>query len=101
MYDKRGTHEGFIRGAIAFTDETQLHFREFVDVEFSIERIMYVYQYQDVNANLIFRYDNSGHHQHSNLQNFPHHKHLGNENKIINASIPNLLSVLHEIEETI
>ena len=31
-YDKRGTHEGFMRGEIYFVDASVLHLREFVDV---------------------------------------------------------------------
>ncbi|MDM8531621.1 hypothetical protein QUF63_10655 [Anaerolineales bacterium HSG25] len=32
-YDKRATHEGFIRGELYFVDGSELHIREFVDVE--------------------------------------------------------------------
>ena len=46
-YEKRGTHEGFIRGEITLVDESVLHVREFVDVELTVERLLYVYQYMD------------------------------------------------------
>ena len=31
-YDKRGTHEGYIRGELYFVDASVLHVREFVAV---------------------------------------------------------------------
>ena len=73
-YDKRGTYEGFIRGEIYFVDGSILHFREFVDVEISVERLMYTYHYVDVSEMLIFRYDNTGHHKKLDLPTYPHHK---------------------------
>jgi hypothetical protein len=57
-YDKRSTHEEFIRGEIYFVDGSVLHLREFVDVETTVERLLYVYQYMDARQQLQFRYDN-------------------------------------------
>ena len=62
-YDKRGSHEGFIRGEVYFVDNSTLHLREFVDVETGIERLTYVYQYMNPAGKLVFRYDNTGHHK--------------------------------------
>ncbi len=42
-YDKRGRHEGFIRGELYFVDGSTLHLREFVDVDDGIDRFTYVY----------------------------------------------------------
>jgi len=97
-YDKRGTHEGFIRGEIYFIDDSALHLREFVDVEGSIERMMYVYHYLDESNNLIFRYDNTGHHRKLKLPSYPHHKHESSEENVIATSAPELALVLNEIE---
>ncbi|MGH7453681.1 MAG: hypothetical protein ACRENG_20195 [bacterium] len=44
-YDKRGTHERFVRGEVYFVDGSMLHIREFVDVEITIDRLMYTYHY--------------------------------------------------------
>ncbi|MBC8184911.1 hypothetical protein H8E88_27785 [candidate division KSB1 bacterium] len=96
-YDKRGTHEGFIRGEIYLLDGSILHFREFIDVETLINRLLYVYHYVDSSKKLIFRYDNTGHHKKLNLATFPHHKHEGSENKIISSTAPTLRGVLNEI----
>ncbi|HAC65599.1 MAG TPA: hypothetical protein DCF68_19230 [Cyanothece sp. UBA12306] len=97
--DKRGLYEGFIKGKINFKDNSLLHFREFVYVEISIDRKMYTYQYMDEQNNLIFRYDNTEHHRKLNLPTFPHHKHDGNENNVIQSNAPFLAEVLKEIKE--
>lgn len=97
-HDKRGSHQGYIRGEIYFRDDSILHLREFVDVEFIIERLMYVYQYVDSSESLIFRYDNTGHHKKLNLPSYPHHKHVGHEGQVIASSTPDLADILAEIE---
>jgi hypothetical protein len=66
-FDKRGTYEGFIRGEVYLVDGSTLHLREFVDVELNVERLTYVYQYMASTKQLIFRYDNTGHHRKLNL----------------------------------
>ena len=43
-YDKRGTYEGFIRGELYFVDGSVLHFREAVDSELAIDRLMVTVQ---------------------------------------------------------
>jgi hypothetical protein len=47
-----------LRGIVYFQDGTILHIREFVDVELSIDRGKYSYQYMDQDDRLIFRYEN-------------------------------------------
>jgi len=99
-YDKRGAHEGFIRGELTFSDGSTLHLREFVDVKSTVDRLMYAYQYMDADDNLVFRYDNSGHHRELNLPTYPHHKHDGSQHNIISSSAPYLNEVLAEIEDS-
>lgn len=94
-YDKRSSYIGFIRARLYFVDGAVLHFREFVNVQHDIERYMYVYQYQKADGTLVFRYDNTPHFP--NLFNFPHHKHIGSEVNVLEASPPDLKSVLVEI----
>jgi len=96
--ETRGESEGFIRGIINLTDGSLLYLREFVNVETSISREMYSYQYMDASNNLIFRYDNVEHHKKLNLPNYPHHKHDGNEENVISSNAPMLADVLNEIE---
>ena len=97
-YEKRGTHEGFIRGEFNFVDGSTLHLREFVDVEITADRLMYAYQFNDSSKNLVFRYDNTGHHKKLGLSTYPHHKHNGGENNVIPSVAPDLAIVLQEIE---
>ncbi len=97
-YDKRGTYEGFIRGELYLVDGSVLHLREFVDVETTIDRLMYVYQYMDAAKALVFRYDNTGHHKKLNLPTYPHHKHEGSEDNVVASTAPILADVLKEVE---
>lgn len=100
-YDKRGTYEGFIRGELYLVDGSELHLREFVDVEITIERLVYTYQYMSIGKILIFRYDNSGHHRKLNLPTYPHHKHDGSEANVVASSAPTLSDILIEIERLV
>ena len=100
-YDKRADHEGFISGDLRFVDGSVLNLREFVDAEGVPDRVMYVYQYRDAEGNLIFRYDNTGHHRRLSLPTYPHHKHDGEEGKVITSDAPFLAAVLEEIERLI
>ncbi len=97
-YDKRGTYEGFIQGIVYFVDGSFLHLREFVDVETALDRLIYVYQYMAPEGQLVFRYDNTGHHKKLKLLTYPHHKHAGSEENVMASPAPSLLAVLREIE---
>ena len=100
-YEKRGTHEGFIRGELCFVDGSTFYLREFVDVEMTPDRFMYAYQFIDPSQKLVFRYDNTGHHKKLGLSTYPHHKHDGLETRVIPSAAPNLTTVLQEIESLI
>ena len=100
-YEKRGTHEGFIRGELYFVDGSTFHLREFVDVEIIEDRLMYVYQYITASKKLVFRYDNTGHHKKLRLPTYPHHKHQGCEDNVIPSTAPDLASVLNEIDSLV
>ena len=60
-------------------------------------QVNYKYHYQDVDGNLIFRYDNAPHYPH--LSTFPAHKHVGNT--VVEAEPPDLNAVLAEIDAII
>ena len=97
-YDKRSTHEGLIRGELYFVDASVLHVREFMDVETTVDRLLYVYQYMDPRKQLRFRYDNTGHHKRRNLSTYPHHKHAGSDEQVVPSLAPDLVTVLGEVE---
>jgi len=99
--EKRTTHTGLIIAELTFVDESILQIREYIDVELSVERLMYAYQYMNASKELIFRYDNTGHHKKLNLSTYPHHKHNRSEENVIAAFPAELSSVLGEIEKII
>jgi Family of unknown function (DUF6516) len=94
--DKRTSRSGLIRGDLFFTDGSRLYFRELVEIQDDIVRLMYSYHYQDGHDRLIFRYDDTPHH--TELDGFPHHKHIADEATVEQANPPDLASVLSEIE---
>ncbi len=96
--DKRSLHIGIIEGELFFTDESKLHFIEFVNAKETIEVYKYSYHYQDRNSGLIFRYDMAPHHR--EIKTFPHHKHI-HSNNVIDASAPAFAQVLDEIGDLI
>ena len=98
-YDQRSTYVGFIRASLYFIDGTILHIREFVNVQYDIDRYMYVYQYQYVDGTLIFRYDNPPHFP--QLSSFPHHKHSDSETHVVPSTGPDLQAILIEIHNLI
>ncbi len=59
--DARSTSRGFIAGLLQFQDGSELHFREFIDMNQADPRLMYAYHYQDANKEIVFRYDNAVH----------------------------------------
>lgn len=97
--EKRGELIGFIRARVDFQEGSSLLFlRELIDLRLPLHKIMYAYHYQKASGELIFRYDNTAHHQ--SVSSFPHHKHLQN-GRVENADVPSLEQVLREIEELI
>lgn len=90
--DARSTLRGYIAGLLQFQDGSELHFREFIDMNRLDPRLMYAYHYQDANKKLVFRYDNATHRPAlSQLE----HKHTPTD--IEPSSAPTLSQVLDEI----
>jgi len=90
--DFRTEKIGLIRGVIEFTDESKLLLTEYVDLRYKLDKLTYVYHYQDKNGQLIFRYDNA---LHRPRLDFKDHKHL--KDKVLSCHIPELREVLEEI----
>ena len=92
--DARTTTTGFFKARITFVDDSQLEFREHINISSrSIERYTYSFHYHK-NQKLIFRFDNTPHHP--EVPSFPHHKHIATS--IIQSNPPSLQDVLREIE---
>ena len=98
LKDKRSLYIGIIEGEIYFTDESVLHFIEFVNVKETIEVYKYSYHYQDRHGKLIFRYDMAPHHK--EIRTFPHHKHVHSD-EIRETTAPTVAKILDEIDELI
>jgi hypothetical protein len=98
-FDKRGPSAGYVRGGVFCVDESQLHFREFVNTQPRVDRFTYVYHYQAVDGSMVFRYDNTPHFP--ALSSFPHHKHLSDGTSVVACAAPTLAQILAEIESLI
>jgi hypothetical protein len=96
VLDKRTNRSGLIRGDLYFSDGSRLHFRELVDIQEIVNRLMYSYHYQDSDNSLVLRYDDTPHHP--ELPGFPHHKHIKQEIQVAPSEPPSLPQVLAEIE---
>jgi hypothetical protein len=94
--DKRTMRSGLIKRDLYFAGNTCLHFRDLVEVQTNLVRLIYSYHYQRVDGTLVFRYDDTPHHP--NLPPFPHHKHVNSEGIIIPCELPDLSSILREIK---
>lgn len=96
--DKRSAHIGIIEGELIFTDESVLHFLEFVNVKETVNIYKYSYHYRDQQGKLIFRYDMAPHHR--EIDTFPHHKHVYPDT-VMRTSAPDLQKVLDEIDDRV
>jgi hypothetical protein len=68
---------------------------------FLVSTITIPVQYMTSDEQLVFRYDNTGHHKKQKLSTYPHHKHAGNRDNVIESTAPDLAAVLKEIEPLI
>ena len=97
VYEVRSYDRGFVYGELTLTNGNILAVREFVKTTSIVDREMYTYQYMTTENQLVFRYDNTGHHRKLNLSTFPHRKHDRSETNVIASAAPNLAEVRQEI----
>ena len=90
--DSRSNYIGFIQGNLEFLDNSHLFFKEYINLQDSIEKLSYSFHYQDQDNSLIFRYDNA---KHKPDLGYADHKHI--KDKIVPSSIPNIEQVIIEI----
>jgi hypothetical protein len=91
--DQRSTARGLLAGKLVFEDNSELHFREFVDTTTQTDpRLMYVYHYQNAAQEMVFRYDNA---RHRPPLSCPAHKHT--PTGVTAAIAPSLAEVIDEI----
>ncbi|MBX3001299.1 MAG: hypothetical protein KF893_22450 [Caldilineaceae bacterium] len=86
---------GLVRGRVFFWAESFLDLYEVVSTELGYPvRISYAYTYL-YDGNLVFRYDNAPHHP--EIVTFPHHKHIGPQDRLAPSDQPSLSQVLVEV----
>lgn len=86
-----------LRLKITFIDSSILFV---TDIFISFEnRRKYSFHWQNVNEELISRWDNAPHF--SDISSYPHHQHLQSETNVIASSAINLIDVLKIIQEKI
>ncbi len=90
--DARSSYIGFIQGSLEFIQGSRLFFKEYLDLQESIEKLSYSFHYQDQDNHLIFRYDNA---QHKPDLGYVEHKHI--QGGIISSNIPDIEQVILEI----
>ena len=93
--DFRTEKVGIIRGKIAFIDESALHFTEYLDLRYGIDKLTYSFHYQDKDDSLIFRYDNA---RHKPALDCRDHKHLIGGGAVPSPQ-PEFKEILTEITE--
>lgn len=90
--DSRTNYLAFVQRKLEFRDGSCLFFKEFIDLQETIEKISYSFHYQDKENKLIFRYDNA---KHKPDLGYSEHKHINN--KIIPSVIPEIEEIMIEI----
>ena len=93
--DIRTDQIGIIKGEIEFLDGSTLFFKEYLDLRYRLDKKMYSFHYQDVQAMLRFRYDNAAHRP---ALEFQDHKHTPDD--IRSAEVPDLQHIVEEIINT-
>lgn len=88
-------YNGIIRGRVFFWDDSFLDLYEVVSTELGYPvRIGYSYTYLQEKQR-VFRYDNAPHHP--EIVTFPHHKHVGSQDRLAPSDQPSLSHVLAEV----
>ncbi|MBU0511839.1 MAG: hypothetical protein KKD28_12615 [Chloroflexi bacterium] len=89
-------YNGLIRCRIFFWDESYLDLYEVVNTEQGYPiKVHYAYTYVS-ESERVFRYDNAPHHP--EIISYPHHKHIGSKDTLVDAREPTLARILAEIE---
>jgi hypothetical protein len=84
------TTDGMLRGRLLFVDGSMLEFMEYLHEGI---RLKYRFHLMDRHGEMVFRYDNTPHHD---IATFPHHKHL--PSAIAESKEKGVLDVLSEVE---
>jgi len=88
-------YNGLVRGRVFFADTSYLDLYEVVSTELGYPiRVSYAYTYLR-EGERVFRYDSAPHHP--EIITYPHHKHIGPQDRLAPADQPSLGQILAEI----
>jgi len=88
-------HNGLVRGRVFFWDDSLLDLYEVVSTELGYPvRVSYAYTYLR-EGRRVFRYDNAPHHP--EIITYPHHKHIGPQDRLAPTDQPSLSQVMAEV----
>ena len=88
-------HNGLVRGRVFFWDDSFLDLYEVVSTELGYPvRVSYAYTYLREGRRM-FRYDNAPHHP--EIITYPHHKHIGPQDRLAPTDQPSLSQVMAEV----
>jgi len=88
---------GSIRLKLVWSDGSELHVREFIDLASHPVRLSYAYHYQTAGQPLIFRYDNA---RHKPDLGFADHRHASDGTVTHVTAVPDLGQVVTEVVNT-
>lgn len=95
LSDHRDRHLSEYKARIILADGSIVEFTEIL--VHGIQKRKYSFQWMTGQFELLVRWDNASHHRH--ISTFPHHKHIGDENRIEASSEMYLTDVLQYISE--
>jgi len=88
---------GYIRLKLVWSDGSELHVREFIDLAAHPVRLSYAYHYQTAGQQLIFRYDNA---RHKPDLGFANHRHASDGSITQVPTVPDLGQIVTEVVNT-
>lgn len=88
---------GYIRLKLVWSDGSELHVREFIDLALHPVQLSYAYHYQTASQQLIFRYDNA---RHKPDLGFLDHRHASDGTITQVTAVPDLGQVVTEVVNT-
>jgi len=87
---------GVLRGAATFDGGCELHFVLVIDSSGdTVSLRKYRFHLMSRQKEMVFRYDNTRHHR--PLGGFPHHKHVGAEETVVESRPPDIRTITEEI----
>lgn len=96
LVDERGEARALVRLRRRFKDGSRLAVT--VLVEYASGRttwLKYAFHFMDATDRMVFRYDNTPHY--GDLPGFPHHKHIGENEAVVDTAPPDVDIIVAEI----